>query len=118
MTSPLVATKLFVPRLRSSAVDRTRLTSRLRARAEAKLTLVSAPAGFGKTTAVTAWLAGSTAEQRAVAWVSLDAGDEQGPSFWTYVVAALHAARPDVGASILPMLQAGSRPAGTCWQRS
>ena len=59
MTSTLVATKLFVPRLRRGVVERDRLTARLRATAEVKLTLVSAPAGFGKTTAVTAWVAAS-----------------------------------------------------------
>ena len=118
MTSPLVATKLFVPRLRSSAVDRTRLTSRLRARAEAKLTLVSAPAGFGKTTTVTAWLAGSTAEQRAVAWVSLDAGDEQArPSGRTWSPPCTPPG-PMWARASCPCSRQGSRPAGTCWQRS
>jgi LuxR family transcriptional regulator, maltose regulon positive regulatory protein len=110
MTSTLVATKLFVPRLRSSVVERDRLTARLRATAEVKLTLVSAPAGFGKTTAVAAWLAASPAEERAVAWVSLEDGDDRAISFWTYVVAGLHAAVPEIGAGLLPLLQSGQAP--------
>ncbi len=110
MTSPLVATKLFVPRLRRSVVPRTRLTSRLRGTAETKLTLVSAPAGFGKTTAVTAWLSASSAEEHAVAWVSLEDGDDRAVSFWTYVAAALQVAVPEVGAGLLPLLQSGQHP--------
>ena len=72
--------------------------------------LLHGPAGFGKTTAVTAWLAGSSAEERAVAWVSLDDSDEQAASFWTYVVAGLQSARPDVGATALPLLLSQPRP--------
>lgn len=110
MTSPLVATKLFAPRLREGVVDRTRLVSRLRVTAQAKLTLVSAPAGFGKTTAVTAWLDATAGEDRAVAWVSLEDGDDEAATFWTYVVAALHGALPDVGGTLLAALQSGQPP--------
>ena len=67
MASTLVTTKLFVPRPRTTLVPRPRLTELLDAGSAAALTLVAAPAGFGKTTAVTAWLAGTG---RAVAWVS------------------------------------------------
>ena len=110
MASPLVATKLYVPRLRGTLVERERVTARLRTTAEVKLTLVSAPAGFGKTTAVAAWLAASSAPDRAVAWVSLEQDDDEASSFWTYVVAALQSALPDLGRSILPLLQSGQQP--------
>ncbi|MFN8079263.1 MAG: LuxR C-terminal-related transcriptional regulator [Kineosporiaceae bacterium] len=123
MTGPLVATKLFVPRLRSTLVDRPRLTARLEDGAAARLTLVSAPAGFGKTTALAAWLARDRAAERTtghaaahdparrgVAWVSLEPDDAQPATFWTYVVAALHGAVPGVGAGVLPLLRSGRVP--------
>ena len=56
MASPLVRTKLFIPRLRRGLVARPRVSERLDAAAEAKLVVISAPPGFGKTTAVAAWL--------------------------------------------------------------
>lgn len=110
MASPLVATKLYVPRLRGALVERDRVTARLRTTAEVKLTLVSAPAGFGKTTAVAAWLAASAAPDRVVAWVSLEQDDAEESSFWRYVVAALQSALPDIGRSILPLLESGQQP--------
>jgi LuxR family maltose regulon positive regulatory protein len=106
MASPLVDTKLYVPQLRRSLVARPRLSERLDRGAEAKLTLVSAPAGFGKTTSLAAWLA-QTAEPRSVAWLSLEESDSQPVSFWTYVVTALHSVAPGVGASVLPLLRSG-----------
>jgi LuxR family maltose regulon positive regulatory protein len=60
MASPLVETKLNVPRLRRGLLDRPRLSERLSRAAESRLTLVSAPAGFGKTTLLSAWLTAST----------------------------------------------------------
>ncbi len=111
MTGPLVATKLFVPRLRSTLVTRPRLTARFEDGAAARLTLVSAPAGFGKTTALAAWLARDhDVAQRAVAWVSLESDDAQPATFWTYVITALHGAVPGVGASVLPLLRSGRVP--------
>jgi LuxR family maltose regulon positive regulatory protein len=77
--------------------------------AQAKLTLISAPAGFGKTTALAAWLAEAD-QQRSVAWLSLEASDRQPASFWTYLVTALHRAAPTVGAGVLPLLQAAQPP--------
>ena len=74
MSTPILATKLYLPPPRPGAVLRPRLIERLDAGLAAghKLTLVSAPAGFGKTTLVSAWLAASG---RPVAWLSLDAGE-------------------------------------------
>src|SRR5438046_6586501 len=60
--SPLLQTKLFVPRARPGLVRRPRLIERLNRGAEGKLTLVSAPAGFGKTTLLAEWLAAAPAE--------------------------------------------------------
>ena len=88
MASQLVDTKLFVPSVRGSSVARPRLSRILCRGAEAKLTLVSAPAGFGKTTLLAAWLAPGR-RRRSVAWLSLDESDSQPALFWTYVITAL-----------------------------
>jgi LuxR family maltose regulon positive regulatory protein len=70
--------------------------------------LVSAPAGFGKTTLLAEWLAAGTpapTSQRSAAWLSLDKGDNDPASFWTYVIAALQTVAPGVGASAITLLQ-------------
>ena len=72
-----------------------------------KLTLLSAPAGFGKTTLLSAWLA---TVDRPAAWLSLDQGDNDPASFWAYVVAALQSVAPGVGASTLALLQERQPP--------
>jgi LuxR family maltose regulon positive regulatory protein len=107
MSSTLVGTKLNVPRLRGALVPRPRLTMLMDAGAEASLTLVSAPAGFGKSTVLAGWLARTSTEPRAAAFVSLDESDSQATTFWLYVVTALSAATSGVGASVLPLLAAG-----------
>ena len=107
MTSTLVATKMNTPRLRGALVPRPRLAALMDAGAEATLTLVSAPAGFGKTTVLASWLARTSTEPRTVASVSLDESDNQSASFWLYVVTAMNSAAPGVGASVLPLLAAG-----------
>src|SRR4030095_59609 len=71
MASPLVETKLYPPRLRRSLVARPRLSGRLNRGSASRLTLISAPAGFGKTTLLAEWLA-DTGTDRSVAWLSLD----------------------------------------------
>jgi LuxR family maltose regulon positive regulatory protein len=97
-------------------VPRQRLCERLDRGAASKLMLVAAPAGFGKTTLLAewsaGWLASAPAEQRSVAWLSLDRGDNHPGSFWTYLIAALPRAAPGVGASALALLQ-GPQPAPT-----
>ena len=110
MTGPLVETKLYAPAPRAGVVARPRLTARLSR--EGRLVLVSAPAGFGKTTLLGRWLTGTTADH-SLAWVSLDEGDRDVASFWTYVVTALDRACPGVGAGALPLLQAGQTPTET-----
>src|SRR5690242_5859326 len=94
MAGPLLETKLHVPRWRRSLVARPRLSERLSRGAESALTLVSAPAGFGKTTLLAEWLAVAAADERSVAWLSLDQRDNDPALFWTYLVAALNTGVP------------------------
>ena len=110
MASPLLETKLHVPRPRRGLVTRPRLNERLSRAAEAELTLVSAPAGFGKTTLLTDWLAAAAADGWSVAWLSLDQRDNDPVLFWTYLVAALKSAAAGVGESALSLLQSPQPP--------
>lgn len=101
---PLLATKLHVPRRRRGLVARSRLSERLDRGDEAALTLISAPAGFGKTTVLTEWLA--AARGRSIAWLSLDERDNDPVVFWTYLVSAVQTAVAGVGTGALASLQA------------
>ena len=107
---PLLETKLYIPKIRRGLVVRTRLSERLTRGGESKLTLVSAPAGFGKTTVVAEWLAASPAGGRSAAWLSLDQADNEPVSFWTYLIAALRTVVPGVGASSLSLLRGPQPP--------
>ena len=89
---------------------RPRLSERLSRGAESALTLVSAPAGFGKTTLLAEWLAVAAADGRSVAWLSLDQRDNDPALFWTYLVAALNTGMPGVGAGALSLLQPPQPP--------
>jgi LuxR family maltose regulon positive regulatory protein len=100
----MIAAKLYVPKLRRGLVARKRLSERLRRGAESRLTLVSAPAGFGKTTLLAEWLGEKAGEDRSVAWLSLDLADNEPASFWTYVVTALQAVVPGVGSSAAELI--------------
>ncbi|MGB3337368.1 MAG: LuxR C-terminal-related transcriptional regulator [Devosia sp.] len=111
MASPLVATKLFIPKRRSGLVDRLRLRERLHRGTKAKLTLISAPAGFGKTTLLAEWLAEALSDDERVAWLSLDKTDNDPGTFWSYLIAALQSAAPGIGASLMSMLRGGQQPA-------
>jgi LuxR family maltose regulon positive regulatory protein len=91
-------------------VARSRLSERLSRGAESALTLVSAPAGFGKTTLLAEWLAVVAAGGRSVAWLSLDQRDNDPALFWTYVVAALNTGAPGDGAGALSHLQPPQPP--------
>jgi LuxR family maltose regulon positive regulatory protein len=99
----LLATKLFVPPTRPGLVQRLRLMERLQAILTCRLTLVSAPAGFGKTTLVGEWVAGC---EVPVAWLSLDEGDNDATCFLTYLVAALQTVMPRIGEGVLGILHA------------
>ncbi|MGC9468744.1 MAG: LuxR C-terminal-related transcriptional regulator [Anaerolineae bacterium] len=89
MEAPLLATKFYVPVIRPEFVPRPRLLDRLNEGLHRKLSLVSAPAGFGKTTLLSAW---AGACDRAVGWVSLSESDNDPSRFWAYVTAALEKA--------------------------
>ena len=110
MAGPLLETKLHVPRWRRSLVARPRLSERLSRGAESVLTLVSAPAGFGKTTLLAEWLAVAAADGRSVAWLSIDQRDNDPALFWTYLIAALNTGVPGVGAGALALLQPSQPP--------
>jgi len=88
MGSYLLQTKLFIPPIRPNLVPRPHLIEQLdqRLKLGSKLTLLSAPAGFGKTTLVTNWLNDSGLQ---IAWLSLDEGDNDPTRFLSYIVAAL-----------------------------
>src|SRR5262245_10812578 len=99
---PLLAeAKLAPPRLRPELLSRPRVAAALDAGGGAALTLVSAPPGYGKTTAVRAWCAGTRA---ALAWVTLDARDNDPVLFWTYVATAVDRVREGLGRGALRRL--------------
>lgn len=99
----LVATKLHVPEVRPGSVPRAELVRRLAAADGCKLTLVCAPAGWGKTVLLAQWRA-SPAEERPFAWVSLDPNDDDPVRFWAYVIAALRTVEPELGVQALAAL--------------
>ena len=107
MATSILATKLYIPPLRPKIVLRPRLIERLNEGMYCKLTLISAPAGFGKTTLVSEWLAGC---ERPVAWLSLDEGDNDPTRFLTYLVAALQTIAANIGEGVLGVLQSPQPP--------
>ncbi len=102
MSIPILATKLYIPRPRAKLVLRARLIEHLNEGLLGKLTLISAPAGFGKTTLVSEWLVGCG---HPAAWLSLDEGDNDATRFLTYFVAALQTIAPTIGEGVLSLLQ-------------
>ena len=114
--SPLLETKLYIPRWRSGLVPRARLIERLDQGAERKLTLVSAPAGFGKTTLLAEWVAATPAGERPAAWVALDQSDNDPALFWAYFIAALQTVQSGVGENAFPLLRSPQPPPRPCWE--
>src|SRR6266487_6133076 len=108
---PVLAPKLQLPRLPATLVTRERLLTRLDSGLEGKLTLLSAPAGFGKTTVVSQWVADHRKRQHhpPVAWISLDPGDNDPVRFWRYVITACQAFQPGIGQSALALLHTVAR---------
>jgi LuxR family maltose regulon positive regulatory protein len=108
VSTPVLATKLFAPARRPQLVARPRVAERLGTTLDAghRLTLVSAPAGFGKTTLLGDWLADLDQRQRhtRVGWISLDGGDNDLTRFMAHLVAALRRAELDVDAAVLESL--------------
>ncbi|MCB0106684.1 MAG: hypothetical protein KDE53_12265, partial [Caldilineaceae bacterium] len=109
MYTPILATKLYAPTLRPKGVLRRRLTDRLNEGLAMgrKVTLISASAGFGKTTLVGEWIASCG---RTVAWLSLDEGDSDPLRFITYLVAALRTIQAGLGEDLLAALQLPQPP--------
>jgi LuxR family maltose regulon positive regulatory protein len=115
MDAPLLQTKLYIPRtrpdpatrLRTSLVPRPRLVEQLDEGLPGKLTLISAPAGFGKTTLVSSWL---EHVNLPAAWLSLDEDDNDLARFLTYLIATLQTIQPEVGTEVLALLQSSPLP--------
>ena len=103
----LLSTKLFIPRPRTNLVSRPRLVGRLNAGLDKKLTLIAAPAGFGKTTLLSEWIPQSP---RCVTWYSLDEADNDSARFWTYFIASIQQLRSDLGEGALALLQSLQAP--------
>jgi len=110
MAAPLLTTKLYIPPVRPEFLPRPRLIERLNAGVQAgrRLTLLSAPAGFGKTTLLSEWV---NQCQAPVGWVSLEHSDADLTRFLSYVIAALQTLHPDIGRATLAMVQAPQPPA-------
>ncbi len=102
----LLVTKLAIPAVRSDLVARPRLTNQLQHGIQRPLTLIAAPAGFGKTTVLSAWLENAPF---SAAWMSLESGDDDLARFWSYVFTALERVYPGAGAPALALLQ-GAAP--------
>ncbi len=109
MSAQILATKLYIPSPRSKIVLRPHLIERLNEgfSAGCKLTLISAPAGFGKTTLVSEWIASCG---RPVAWLSLDKGDNDPTRFLMYFIAALQTIEVNIGEGVLDVLQSPQPP--------
>ena len=109
MTSSLLDSKFYAPRRRSGLVPRPHLTDRVQRGTRSKLTLVSAPAGFGKSTLLAEWLGVASADRSVTVWLSLDPGDNHPVAFWTHLIAALRTVAPTVGAKALTLLESPDR---------
>ena len=107
MSTPILTTKLFPPPLRSKVIFRSHLIERLNEGLHHKLTLISAPAGFGKTTLVSEWLVNC---ERLATWLSLDEGDNDPARFLAYLVTALQTIAPNIGKGVLDALQSPQPP--------
>jgi len=107
MATPLLITKLYIPPVTPQLVPRPRLIDLLNAGLDRKLALISAPAGFGKTTLLSEWV---IASERPVAWLSLDKSDNDPARFWAYFIAALQTVQTDIGEPALAMVQSAQPP--------
>src|SRR5688572_25674916 len=109
MAMSILATKLYIPPPRPKVIQRPRLLQRLNEalRYTPGVTLISAPAGFGKTTLVSEWIADC---QQPATWLSLDDGDNDPARFLAYLIAALQIMAPNLGANLFAVLQAPQPP--------
>jgi LuxR family maltose regulon positive regulatory protein len=108
--NPLLETKLYVPQAHPSLVPRLRLNKRLKEGLGRKMTLISAPAGFGKTTLLSEWRMIHSASEWRIGWVSLDEGDNDPARFFSYFVGAVKFLNPDIGEAPLASLQSSPPP--------
>jgi LuxR family maltose regulon positive regulatory protein len=104
----LLRTKLFIPRPRKKLVTRQRLVDCLNAGLDKKLTLIAAPAGFGKTTLLSEWIPQSP---RCVTWLSLDEEDNDPSRFWAYFIASVQGLQTQIGSNALALLRSEHSPA-------
>lgn len=109
MSDSLLLTKLYIPPIRRAIVPRPRLIERLNEGLAAgrKFTLISAPAGFGKTTLVSEWIADCGCP---VGWLSLDEGDTNPARFLSYLITALQLIKTGIGEGLLAALQSREPP--------
>jgi LuxR family maltose regulon positive regulatory protein len=113
MPTPLLTTKLSIPPKRTDWVLRPRLLKRLDRGREGKLTLISAPAGFGKTTLIASWLHGLGGRRRTpprVAWLSIEEDDNDPVRFLSHFIAALQTFDPGIGLSARSYLETPQVP--------
>ena len=110
MPRTLVTTKLRAPRTRPKLVARPRLREILSAGEARRLTLVSAPAGFGKTTLLGEWSEQISKDGTSVAWVSVDGSDDDPSRFLSYLVGALREVEEGIGEGVLAALDAPQPP--------
>ena len=107
MSDPLLLTKIFIPPPRPKSVSRPHLIQKINESLLCKLTLISAPAGFGKTTLVSDWVAGCG---QPVAWLSLDKGDNDPARFLIYLIVALQTINTEIGTGLLVALRSPQPP--------
>lgn len=103
----ILTTKLHIPQARSTLVPRPNLKRKLDEGLACKLTLICAPAGFGKTTLLSDWLAGN---DRPAAWLSLDQGDNDPARFLAHLIAAVQTLQSDIGQTLWAALQSSQLP--------
>ena len=103
----LLSTKLFIPPPRKNLVSRPRLVKHLNGGLDKKLTIIAAPAGFGKTTLLSEWIPQSS---RCVTWFSIDEADNDSARFWAYFITSLQQLRSDLGEGALSLLQSLHTP--------
>ena len=107
--SSLLSTKFFIPPVRATLISRPRLLERLAHGLDGPLTLLSAPAGYGKTTLFSEWRAGPGVST-PLAWLSLDAEDNDPTRFFQYLLACLDAILPGTLHDLVPLLQSPEPP--------